>query len=436
MQVELRPHQEEVLEKMHNGCVLWGGVGTGKTITALAYAMRREPGKKIVVITTAKKRDTLDWEKEAAKMAFPVEDILVDSWNKIQSYVDVEDHLFIFDEQRLVGTGAWTKSFQKIARKNRWILLSATPGDTWSDYAPLFIANGWYKNITEFRRTHAVYSRYTTYPKIERYINEGRLQRYRKQILVEMPMERHTTRHINYVDCDYDHDLLEIVKKRRWNIYDNKPLRNAGELYGVMRKVVSTDPDRAEKLEELIEEHPRLIVFYNYDYELEILREICQKIEKNSNELYRGTTDHTDSSQSGESATGLRENFESSFGKPTTKLYVSKTDENSRSLEKTSQSFEWAEWNGHRHQPVPSSDRWVYLVQYMSGSEGWNCIDTDSMAFWSLTYSWKQFHQAQGRIDRMNTPFKDLHYYVLMTDSLAEKPVIKSLNKKENFQPK
>lgn len=602
MTIELHPHQFEAVQKMHNGCVLWGGVGTGKTITALAYALEKEPDRDIVVVTTAKKRDSADWEQEAALLMVKPDRIEVTSWNKINEHKDTEGKFFIFDEQRLVGAGAWVKAFYKIARKNHWILLSATPGDTWSDYAPMFIANGWYKNITEFRREHAIYSRYTTFPKIEKWIGEGKLVKFRKRLLVEMPMIRHTTRHMHYIECDYDRETLDTVRKRRWNVYEDKPLKNAAELYGVMRKVVSSDPDRRSKMAQLVATHPRLIVFYNFNYELEILRGICQEI--STTHALDGDISNDPSSknnwQTSESGLVLPQNLEiqdlqgqpleivperietweskeaktspettpstpspltnrettqssltpeqlrlwwtqesrtapspmrtksrlagAQLGKtlhpvetpsspvatsaaispsspsptdawsgtiweddqtpevnfrmqrakynyeaherkgewlknsnpssmsmiyPKSRLELdeslsssgtigtTKTSSDSTSLPDISTgSFGWAEWNGHKHQPIPDTDRWVYLVQYASGSEGWNCVSTDAMAFWSLTYSWKQFNQAQGRIDRLNTPFEDLHYHVLMTESVAEKPVIRSLEQKKDFQPK
>ena len=551
---------------MHNGCVLWGGVGTGKTITALSYALEKEPGKKIVVVTTAKKRTDLDWMKEAAKMWIPVDNIEVTSWNKIQDLVEYKNCMFIFDEQRLVGAGAWVKAFYKIARKNRWILLSATPGDTWSDYAPMFIANGYYKNITELRREHAVYSRFTKYPKIERWINEGKLQKFRKMLLVEMPMIRHTTRHMHYLECNYDSELLDIVRKKRWNVYEDRPIENAAELFGVMRKVVSSDPDRVTAMEDLATIHPRLIVFYNYNYELEILRDLCSQletksstsswpnateieaasqriasrqnvqgpmtpknnsadvrpvatslpVEKDSGDLYQvlsaaspedlnssdrqsfestlppwylsdsemetafqtwmqtritnkeeseqweSTTSRTSPETSSPASPPPSESWTELDGSPTTPRILSSSDEpplearprtpeivtgrtaspattttTSRETSPLPRSdFRWAEWNGHKHQPVPDSDRWIYLVQYSSGSEGWECTQTDAMAFWSLTYSWKQYWQAQGRTDRMNTPFEDLMYYIFLTNSMAEKPVIRSLEAKHDFQPR
>jgi hypothetical protein len=382
VKIQLHEHQEKAVQNMHNGCVLTGGVGSGKTITALSYALLKESGRDIYVITTAKKRDSGDWEKEAALLAVPADSIVVDSWNNIKHYQKVHGAIFIFDEQRLVGTGAWVKAFYDIARKNRWVLLSATPGDTWMDYVPVFIANGFYKNVTEFRQEHVIYSRFSKYPKVEKYIGTGRLIRQRRQVIVEMPMERHTTRHIQTVEVDYDTDVFDLVWKKRWHVYEDRPIKDAGELFRVGRKVVSEHPSRLEMVRQLMEKHPRLVIFYNFDYELEKLRTL------------RHEWPDEDSSR---------------------------------------EPVHLAEWNGHKHELTPSSERWIYLVQYTAGSEGWNCTSTDAMVFYSLTYSYKQYAQSQGRIDRMNTPYSDLYYYVLATKSVVDKAVWRALKAKKDF---
>jgi superfamily II DNA or RNA helicase len=381
--VDLRPHQEEAVDKLRNGSILCGGVGVGKSITALAYYFTREAPRDIYVITTAKKRDSLDWDHEAAKFGITrtpgatVAGVLhVDSWNNIGKYIGVEHAFFIFDEQRVVGWGKWSKSFVKIAKRNRWILLSATPGDTWLDYAPVFIANGYYQNITEFRREHVVLTPYAKYPKVERYLGIHKLIRHQRDVLVDMPYERHTTRHIHRVNVSYDEELMRQAIKRRWNVFEGRPMKDAGELFRVMRKISNNSLDRLDAVLTLLKKHPRLIVFYNFDYELEQLRTIAD------------------------------------MGVPT------------------------AEWNGHRHEQIPEGNEWLYLVQYQAGAEGWNCIRTNAMAFYSLTYSYKLWEQAFGRIDRLNTPYDDLHYYILRSDAAIDHAVWKALRSKKSFNEK
>ena len=396
MSIQLREYQLDAINRMSNGCILCGGVGTGKSLTSLGYYHFQNGGqilknkllpmknpKDLYIITTARKRDTLEWEGELAHFMlttnadvsyYPNHKVIIDSWNNIKKYVDIKDAFFIFDEQRVVGYGAWTKSFLKITKSNEWILLSATPGDTWSDYIPVFIANGFYKNKTEFSREHIVYSRFTKYPKIERYLNTGRLIRLRNKILVNMEYERLTVSHHEDIFVTYDIAAYKELGRTRWNPYTNKPIKTASELCYTWRRIVNSDESRQVALLELYEKHPKMIVFYNFDYELDILK-------------------------------GLH------YGN----------------------SVDIAEWNGHKHQEIPRSDKWVYLVQYNAGAEGWNCIETDTIVFFSQNYSYKMLEQARGRIDRMNTPYLDLYYYHFKSRSGIDLAISKALKNKKNF---
>lgn len=397
MAVSLYPHQIKAINNMHNGCILTGDVGSGKSIVSLVYwytqvcgGMPKMPGvdyksmKKptdVYVITTAKKRDKLEWEAEAAKLGVSREGnengvrLHVDSWNNIGDYELVTDSFFIFDEQRLVGSGSWVKMFLAIAKNNQWIMLSATPGDNWMDYIPVFIANGFYKNRTEFIRRHVVFSSFTKFPKVERYLEQFHLSRLRDSILVDMPFERHTARHMANVLVDYDSELYKRAAKDRWHIIEERPVRDVAELFALLRRIVNTDVSRLGEIMKLIEKHPKLIIFYNFNYELDMLRILAQTL-----------------------------------------------------------NYPVAEWNGQKHQEIPHhEDKWMYLVQYAAGAEGWNCIETDAIAFWSLTYSYKHFYQSQGRIDRLNTTFIDLFYYVLRSTAPIDIAVWQSLAGKKSF---
>lgn len=370
MPVELMDHQLEALQFLGPGKILYGGVGAGKSAVALRYYEENEVDYALIVITTAKKRDSLEWVGEALKQH--IYDIHVDSWNNIGHYVDYENCFFIFDEQRLSGSGSWVKSFLKIAKKNRWIMLTATPGDKWIDYAPVFIANGWYKNMTDFKSQHVIYSPYVKFPQILRYVGEAKLEKLRNGILVEMPYINTTERVLNYLDVGYDKELVEKVRKERWNPYTNRPCVDAAEAWRVMRRIVNSDPSRLQLVEELYLTHPRLIVFYNFDYELDILRSL----------------------------------------------------------------YDWvpvSEWNGHYHEEILDTEHWIYLVQYQSGAEGWNCIQTDAMILYSLTYSYKNFIQCQGRIDRLDTISPRLYYYIFSSSSIVDRAIRKSLDRKESF---
>jgi len=386
--MNLYEHQKLAVNKLKTGSILVGGVGSGKSRTALLYFYTRVCNGKVnplikptkfkdlYIITTARKRDTKEWVLECCSFILPDENISVtiDSWNNIEKYKDVKKAFFIFDEQRVVGSGKWAKNFVHIARHNEWILLSATPGDNWSDYIPVFLANGFYRTRTEFMMKHVVFKPFITYRIIDHYIHIDILEKFRDQILVTMEFKRETVRHEIYVECDYDKDLYLSVLKQRWNPWKEEPIEDASGLSQVLRKVVNSNKDRVNKIVDILKERNTSIIFYNFDYELEMLRFMC--IENN---------------------------------------------------------IKFAEWNGHKHQPIPEGNNWVYLVQYIAGAEGWNCITTDTIIFYSQNHSYKLTTQAAGRIDRLNTPFKDLYFYKLISNSYIDKTIKRCLSEKRDF---
>lgn len=399
MSVNLADHQLQAISEMKNGCILCGGVGSGKSRTGLGYYLfqvcrgsvkvngsgfvkEMESPRDLYIITTAKKRDSQEWQQECSKYLL-FEDcenslsgvkVTIDSWNNIKKYKDVYGAFFIFDEQRLVGSGIWVKTFLNIARKNQWILLTATPGDQWSDYIPVFVANGFFKNKSEFNRQHCVFSPYAKFPKIERYVGTKQLEELRSRILVQMQDQRTTVRHNEYVKVDYDMELYRMVMKNRWDPWANCPIEETGKLLYLIRKVCFSDPSRIDALDKIVQEKKCCVIFYNFTYELEMLREYCE----DQNIIYK-------------------------------------------------------EWNGQKHETLPKGDQWLYLVQYAAGCEGWNCTTTDTVVLFSQTYSYRTLEQAMGRIDRMNTPFQDLYYYHLRSNAPIDRAIWSKLKDKKNF---
>lgn len=381
--IKLFKHQELAVNLLKTGSILCGGVGSGKTLTSIFYYKKKEFPKDLYVITTAQKRDTLDWEHECAYFGISRDrnaslnrvQLIVDSWNNIKKYIEVKDAFFIFDEQRVIGSGEWVKSFYKIVKQNNWILLSATPGDTWMDYVPVFIGNGFYRNRTEFIRRHVVFNSFTKFPKIDHYIEEGRLIRLRNLITVTMDYVRPTLQKFNTIFADYDKEKFKFVYNERWNPYTNKPIKEISNYCYIMRKVVNSDPSRVNIVRDILSKHRKIIVFYNFDYELEILRELKKEVAL-------------------------------------------------------------TERNGHKHEDIPLANSWIYLVQYISGSEAWNCIETNTIVFYSLHYSYRMMTQAAGRIDRLNTPFAVLYYYYIRSASQIDNGIMYALKEKKKFNEK
>lgn len=394
--INLYGYQLDAVKRMKSGCILAGGVGSGKSRTALAYYYLTQggeldteqyypmddPPKDLYIITTARKRDTFEWMDEMAYFLLSPDKevntyqntVVVDSWNNIKKYAEVKNAFFIFDEQRVVGSGAWVKAFLKIAKHNHWILLSATPGDTWMDYVPVFIANGFYKNRSEFVREHVVYSRYSKFPQVDHYINTGRLLKQRNAILIHMDFKRETVAHHEDIFTAHDVTIYKAAMSKRWNIWTDKPMKNAAELCYCLRRIVNTDESRLKAVADILREHPKAIIFYNFDYELTLLEEQARE-----------------------------------------------------------EKIKCAEYNGHKHDAVPEGKRWIYLVQYTAGAEGWNCISTDTIIFYSQNYSYKVMLQASGRIDRLNTPYHDLYYYHLKSHSPIDLAIARALKEKKKF---
>lgn len=387
--------QLSAVMKARNGSILNGSVGSGKSRTGLFYYFKEQGGwiegsnytpmkkpKDLYIITTAKKRDSLEWDQELApyrlstdpELNYYKNTVIVDSWNNIKKYADIKGSFFILDEDRVTGSGAWVKAFLKIAKNNDWIILSATPGDVWMDYWAVFVANGFYRNKTEFQREHVVYSRYAKFPQIERYLNTQRLERLRDRILIDMVVQRHTKPHHEDIYCQYDIPFYKEIFKKRWDPFKDEPIQQASSLCYILRRIVNTHGSRQDVLLELLKDHPKTIIFYNFDYEREILLNLPYA---------KGT--------------------------------------------------KIAEWSGHAHQPVPTGDKWIYLVNYLAGCEGWNCITTDTIIFFSQNYSYKVMTQAAGRIDRLNTKFIDLYYYHLKSRSSIDLAISRAIKEKRKF---
>lgn len=368
------PHQEKALRRLKSGAILFAGVGSGKSFTSLFFYIQNFSDRELLIITTAKKRDDKEWEEDLDILG--VEGV-VDSWNNIAKYKDVKNKFVIFDEQKAIGYGLWGRTFIKIARANKWLMLTATPADVWTDYIPVFCANNFYKHKTDFDNQHVEYNPFVSFPQVKKYHNEDKLRRNRDSILVNMPFKRHTTRHHIEVKTKYDEELYLETVKSRFNPFTQEPIKNVSEYTQVLRKITYISDHRQHKARWLIDIHDRIIVFYNYTYELEILKGICEELGK---------------------------------------LYF--------------------QWNGKKHERLPDDGDWVYLVQYTAGAEGWNCVTTNVVLFYSLNYSYRITEQSEGRIDRLNTPFTDLYFYALTSDSSIDKGVEAALDKKGKFNAK
>lgn len=370
-QIELYDYQRKAINRLHNGSVLCGKVGSGKSFTGLFYYLENHKDLPLYIITVAKKRNDKEWHRDLEKLGI---EGVVDSWNNITKYLDVKDAFFLFDEQRAIGYGSWGTSFIKIARRNKWIMLTATPGDVWMDWMCIFLANNFYRNKTDFVDRHVEYNPYSKFPQIKRYHETDRLERLRQHIAVPMQDFRTTRTHRQYINASFDKDLYKSVIDNRFNPFTEEPIMNASEFTQVLRRIVNTSDRRRENVKQQIMTRDRIIIFYNYTYELDILKEICQELNR-----------------------------------------------------------AFYQWNGQKHETIPDAETWVYLVQYTAGAEGWNCITTDTILFYSLNYSYRIMEQSEGRINRVNTSFTDLYYIYVKSPASIDDAIARSISSKKKF---
>lgn len=369
--ISMYEYQLEAINKLQSGMILWGNVGSGKSRTSLYFYCKNYSNKKLLIITTAQKRNNGEWLEECKVFGLKP---IIDSWNNIRKYEKYENYFIIFDEDHLTGYGAWSKTFIKMAKCNDWLVLTGTPGDNYSEFMTVFIAKGWYKNKRDFEENHVIYSRYSKYPKVDRYINQGLLEKHRRDILVKMFIEKRPRVHKEIVITQYDISKYKKAYKDKRD-ENNKPFKNATAFCLYLRKICNEDESKIVKVRELLLKHNKVIIFYNYIYEKEILLKLL----------------------------------------------------------KTMKTFNVGEYNGQHHDDIPIGERWAYLCQYTAASEGWNCLLCDTMIFFSMSYSYKSMEQAAGRINRVNTPYKDLYYYYLRTTSSIDLSINRALSTKRNF---
>ena len=391
----LKPEQQEAVDKLQSGNILVAGTGAGKSRTGLYWYFKENGGafigdeykpmtdpKDLYIITTAEKRNTHDWDKEMSLYLLSTNPeanhyqnkVVVNSWQQISKYKTVSGAYFLFDEDHLTGTGEWVKSFLKIAKNNKWIILTATPGDKYEDYGPVFVANGYFSSISEFKQRHIIYDYRPGWPRFVKCVGTARLDRLKQRIIVRMNYEHKVEVHSTDILCDYDTVLYKTVVRQRWNPYENKPIENASQYCYCLRRITNLDESRVEACKEIVNQRNRVIIFYNHDPELYLLREV-------------------------------------DFG-PDVAI---------------------AELNGHKHEAIPDTPRWVYLVNYAAGAEAWECTKTDTVIFYSQNYSYKTMVQAAGRIDRRNTPFSDLYYYHLKSRAPIDLAIEQCIKAKKKF---
>ena len=374
--IKLLKYQEEAIQKLHSGSVLYGATGSGKSLTGLAYYMRCWSHLDLYIITTSKKRNAGEWEEEIAKLGCPPPKA-IDSWNRLKNYRMVSDAFFLFDEHKVGGHGKWAQSMITIAKKNKWILLTATPGDVWDDYASIFIANEFVKNKTTWNEDFCIFDRISKYPKIIGYQREDVLKNMRDAVLV--PMEYQSEKvPIPYVipyKVDHEEEAYVLARRKSLRHPEMRAFRNTSAMFAYMRMNLPDKESKIQALADVLKKEPKAIIFYNFTPEKYEIENAARQV-----------------------------------------------------------NIPFFQYNGQIKDNVPDGDTWVYAVQYTAGAEAWNCITCRTVIFYSMNYSYKVMTQAKGRIDRCNSPFDELHYYYFISpDFEIDQEILNALTRKEKF---
>lgn len=377
MAVTFKDYQKRAINQMHNGCILCGGVGAGKSLTSLGYIDKVYPSGTVYIITPARKRNTGEWFDDIRKNDMDETRFVVDSWNNLSKYKDVKDAFFLFDEQKVSGKGTWAKSLIRIAKSNQWILLSATPGDTYDDYATVLIANGFVRNRTTWYDEYCV-TKSQPFFHIVDHKNKDVIDMMIRRIFIKMDYQSDKKRierviPIQARSAGEEKEILMTHKAPGAQM----PFTTFAAAIAYVRMNCYDKSKKTEALRKIIEKHKKIIVFYNF---------LSEKLE-----IERAAID-----------ANVTINF----------------------------------YNGQRHDPIPDTDEWVYGVQYNSGAEAWNCITTNAMVFYSPNYSYKTMEQAHGRIDRVNSPYECLYYYMLLNELNIDNKVMNALSSKKDFNEK
>lgn len=373
------------------------GVGSGKTAMALTWAAEqcRQTGKhKVLVVTTASKVRTGDFEKEDKIWTDDSEkrEMAVISWHKLKAWVEqnwkgLDEWVVIFDEaQRSKGySTGMGKAFLKITKQNPdWAGFTGTPGDTWADYISYFVATNQTRNKTAYLHEFANVQTYKGYPEIVGWRNEDRLKAMWAHISYapdtsivaqQLPKEQYRT-----ITLPKPRAYSKTLKTRLNE--QGEFLDTAGAMVAELRRLCFTK-DKQQWVADFVEGvESGVVMFYNYIATGDKLAEICEKALGKSGRVWR---------------------------------------------------------IDGKHHEIPTAEtigaKDVVLCQWQSGSEA---LNFQFLHYWvgvELCYSNSMLQQAMGRIRRIGQEHP-MSFYRLLTDGTIEQDIAEALKNKKEFSEK
>lgn len=396
---KLYDFQTKAVEQLIGGKhFIIAGCGAGKTAIALVWAeqKQRQTGKqRLLVVTTASKSKTGDFENELLEWCTPafsntLESMSVVSWHKLAAWVkanicNIGRYIVIFDEVQRGSAGVSSgmgKAFLKITGKTRdWAAFTGTPGDTWLKFYPYFTSCNLVSGKTRFLDEYANVQTYKGYPEIVGWRNEERLKKMWAQIsyapdtekvMSELPEQTHKV-----ITFKKPASYNKILKTRTNE--DGEFLDTAGALCAELRRQCFTK-DKQEWIKDFVEGlESGCVFFYNFIKTGDMLEEIIGKALPKGAKIWRIDGKHHD---------------------------------------------------------IPTADTIgdhdMVLCQWQSGSEA---LNLQFLHYWcsvEACYSYSTSIQARGRIRRLGQKMPQFYYY-LKTEYTIEDAVYEALKTKSDF---
>lgn len=373
------------------------GTGSGKTAMALVWADHKcdeEDKKKLLVVTTASKSKTGDFENEAdvwsPSLKYRLDEFSVISWHKLKSWVNshwlnLTDYVFVFDEVQRAKAGVSSgmgAAFLKITYKtSNWGAFTGTPGDNWLSFYPYLQACNLIRNKTQFLRDYANVQTYKGYPEIIGWRHEDRLKEMwgtvsyapdTEKVMSELPEQTHIV--VPFKKSSTYNKILQT----RTNL-DGDFLDTAGALCAELRRQCFTK-DKQEWVRDFVEGlESGAVFFYNFIKTGDMLEDIISKALPKSAKVWR--------------------------------------------IDGTHHKIPTAETIG------PND---VVICQWQSGSEA---LNLQFLHYWvsvEACYSYSTSIQARGRIRRIGQKWPQTYWY-LKTENTIEDDIYQCLHDKSDF---
>lgn len=386
--------QKQAIAQLNVGKhIIISGVGSGKTAMAVVWAdnkCKETRKNKILVVTTASKSKTGDFEEEFKTWTNYAGALEVISWHKFSAWVNenwgtLTEWVVIIDELQRAGAGVSSgmgKAFLKLTKRNPdWAGFTGTPGDTWLKFYPYFVACGLEWNKTSFMNKYAQVQTYKGYPEIVGWRNEDRLKAMwsrisyapdTSKVMSELPAEAHKV-----VEFKKPASYNKVLKTRMNE--NGEILDTAGALCAELRRQCFTR-DKRQWVSDFIDGlGTGAVMFYNFIKTGDELENIVTKALPKGARVWR---------------------------------------------------------IDGKHHEIPTAetigDYDIVLCQWQSGSEA---LNLQFLHYWvsvEACYSYSTSIQARGRIKRIGqTNF--MRYYYLKVPGTIEDAIYETLHNKGEF---